>query len=155
MKEKHTKITDLLALVVFAVFAVCMMIVLLYGAEGYRNLVSGSEARFESRTAAQYVATRVHQAAGVRVEDFGGCDALVIPEQIEGEQYVTKVYCHEGYIRELFSMDSADLPLEAGEKIMEAESLTVTVAGNLLTVTVDGRKTLLCLRAGEEVPYEK
>lgn len=151
MKEKHTKITDLLALVVFAVFAVCMMTVLLYGAQSYRSLVHDNAARFETRTAAQYVTTRVHQAAEVQVEIFGGCDALVIPEEIGGARYVTRIYCHDGYIRELFSMGSAELPPEAGEKIIEAESLTAAVEENLLSVSVDGQTVYLYLHAGEEV----
>ena len=46
MKEKRTKMTDLLALLVFAMFAVCVMAVLLTGAKVYRNVVDRGEAQF-------------------------------------------------------------------------------------------------------------
>ena len=59
MKEKRTKMTDLLALLVFAMFAVCVMAVLLTGAKVYRNVVDRGEAQFEARTAVQYVTTHV------------------------------------------------------------------------------------------------
>lgn len=153
MKEKFTKITDLLALPVFAVFAVCVLIVLLYGANVYQNLVRRSEESFEMRTAAQYVTTRVHQAETVTVADFEGYEALVLPEEIDGTHYLTRVYCYEGHIRELFCAENAALSPEDGEKVMAADSLHFFVEDGLLTVSIDGREVLLQLRGkGEGMP---
>ena len=72
MKEKGTKLTDLLALTVFAVFALCVLLVLLSGARVYRGLVQRGEESFTSRTAARYVTMRVRQAESVAVGDFEG-----------------------------------------------------------------------------------
>ena len=150
MKEKFTKITDLLALTVFAVFAVCILLVLLYGANVYQNLVRRGEESFEMRTAAQYVATRVRQAETVTVADFEGCEALVLPEEIDGARYLTRVYCFEGYIRELFCAENAALSPEDGEKVMAADSLRFLVEDDLLLATIDGREVLLQLRGKGE-----
>lgn len=150
MKEKYTKTTDLLALMVFAIFAVCVLLVLLYGANAYRNLVRSSGERFETRTASQYVTTRIHQAKSVTVADFDGCDALVIPEEIDGMGYVTRIYCHDGYLRELFSTQHAALSPEDGEKILPAQRFCAAVEDGLLTVTIDGREVKLYLHAGGE-----
>ena len=46
MKEKRSKLTDLLALTVFAVFALCVLLVLLSGAKVYRGLVQRGEENF-------------------------------------------------------------------------------------------------------------
>ena len=62
MKKNASKITDLLALTVFAAFAVCLLIVLLFGAQLYQNLVQRGEESFRQRTATQYLRTRVQQA---------------------------------------------------------------------------------------------
>lgn len=151
MKEKTSKITDLLALVVFTVFAVCVLLVLLTGAKVYRRLVySGSES-YEARTAVQYVATRVRQAETVTVEDFGGYAALVTSEEIGGETYLTRVYCHDGYIRELFCAENAALSPEDGEKIMEAENLSFSLESGILTARIGSREMKLYLRSGKEV----
>ena len=143
MKEKSTKLTDLLALLVFAVFALCVLLVLLSGAKVYRELVSRGEASFESRTAVQYVTTRVRQAEAVTVGDFDGCQALVIPEEIDGEIYLTRVYCHDGYIRELFCAETAALSPEAGTFILPAEQLGFSLSDGILQITLDAQTLFL------------
>ena len=101
MKEKRSKLTDLLALTVFAVFALCVLLVLLSGAKVYRGLVQRGEENFAARTAARYVTMRVRQARTVTVGDFEGCEALVIPENVDGATYLTRLYVYDGHIREL------------------------------------------------------
>ena len=152
MKEKSTKFTDFLALIMFAVFTLCVLLVLLFGAKVYRGLVDRGEVSFESRTAAQYVTTRVRQAERVSVADFEGCQALVIPEEIDGEIYITRVYCYDGYIRELFSGGNAALSPEDGEKILPGESLAFSIEDDLLTVHLEGQKLFLHLRGKEASP---
>ena len=146
MNKKYTKITDFMTLLVFAVFAVCVLLVLLYGAQVYQNLVHRGEESFGLRTATQYVSTRVRQAESVTVTDFEGCPALTIQEKIDGTVYVTRVYCCEGFLRELFCAESASLPPEAGEKIIPAESLQLDVKDGMLTVYVDGQRIILSLQ---------
>ncbi|MBR4290202.1 MAG: DUF4860 domain-containing protein [Oscillospiraceae bacterium] len=149
MNKRVTKITDLLALLVFAVFAVCVLLVLLYGARVYQNLVQRGEESFQMRTAAQYVSMRVRQAQNVTVTDFEGCQALTVYEQIDGAVYVTRVYCYDGYIRELFSAENAELEPKSGEKLMPAQSLHFSVENGMLTASVDGRTVMLQLRGKE------
>ena len=146
MKKNPFKITDLLALTVFAAFAVCVLVVLLSGAQVYQTLVQRGEESFRLRTATQYVATRVRQAEDVTVADFDGCEALCIREEIDGEVYVTRIYCCNGYLRELFCAQSAELSPEDGEKIMEAERMSFSQNEDLLTVSVDNQNVILQLR---------
>lgn len=149
MKERTSKITDLLALVVFAVFAVCVLLVLLTGAKVYRNLVRQGRESSDARTAVQYIATRVRQAQSVSVEDFGGCQALVARETIEGEPYLTRVYCYEGSLRELFSAETAQLSPEDGEAVMEVENLELWLEDGLLTVNIHDQSLRFSLRTGK------
>ena len=152
MKEKRTKMTDLLALLVFALFAVCVLAVLLTGAKVYRNVVDRGEAQFETRTAVQYVTMHVRQAEAVEVTDFEGCDALTIPQTIDGEVYLTRIYCYEGFLRELFCAENAALSPDDGEKILPAESLHLSVEGRLLTVRIDDQEIFLHLSGKEAAP---
>jgi hypothetical protein len=79
-QPKQWKITGIMPLMVFFLLAVCLMTVLLTGVRIYRNTVQQGQALFLSRTAAQYLTTRVHQADctnQLSIEDFDGSRALV------------------------------------------------------------------------------
>ena len=148
MKEKRSNLTEFLSLAVFALFALCLFGVLLTGAKVYRNLVDQGSESYADRTAARYLSTRVRQSRAVSVEDFQGCPALVSREEIDGRTYVTRVYCYDGYLRELFCAESADLSPEDGEKVLEAEHFSLSLEEELLTVVVDDTQLTLYLREG-------
>lgn len=152
MKEKRSKLTDLLALTVFAVFALCVLLVLLSGAKVYRGLVQRGEENFAARTAARYVTMRVRQARTITVGDFEGCEALVIPENVDGATYLTRLYVYDGHIRELYCAENAALSPADGEKILPADSLRFDLEGRLLTMTVDGQAIYLDLSGKEAAP---
>ena len=78
-REQKHEVTGLIALVLFGVFAVCVLSVLLTGADVYHRLTVRDREAYARRTGIQYVATKVRQAqagSAVAVSDFGGVDAL-------------------------------------------------------------------------------
>lgn len=158
-REKDHSLNGLLALLLFGIFAACVLSVLLMGADAYQRLTERDRESYESRTVAQYIATRVRQAdrsGGISAGAFGGSDALELWETIDSEAYVTRVYCHDGWLRELFTDASGDFAPEDGEPVLEAESLSVSLSGaGLLTVEItsaDGetQQVTLYLRSGKE-----
>lgn len=154
---KSQSIPALAALVLFGVFAVGILSVLLSGAGAYRRLTERDRLSYDSRTCAQYVATRVRQADApdaVRLESFGGVDALVTVLEVDGAEYLTRVYCHDGWLMELFAAADGEFAPEDGEKILPARSMELERTGDLLQVElVDGNGTAvefqLALRGGE------
>lgn len=156
MKIQGTKhqMDGLLMLLLFGVFAVCVLAVLLTGAKAYRGLTARDQAAYDRRTCVQYIATRVRQgdvAGGVTVEPFRDTTALCLTQ----DGYVTRVYWHDGYLMELYTSADAELYPEDGEKIMPLESLSLTMEDGLLTAevgTAGGAVDTLCLslRSGEE-----
>ena len=147
----------LLVLLLFGVFAACVLSVLLTGAQVYSRLTQRDQAAYDRRTCIQYLATKVRQAEQgdqVSVSDFGGAQALVLGEEIDGAAYLTRVYCYGGWLRELFSADEAGFAPEDVEKLLPARELELSLADGLLTaVLTDSRgQTLsltLALRGGE------
>lgn len=143
----------LLLLLLFGVFAVCVLSVLLTGAKAYRRLTLRDQEAYSRRTCVQYIATRVRQGdmeGAVTVEPFGEGDALVMAK----DGYVTRVYWHDGWLMEMYAGEDVQLAPEDGEKIMELDGLAMSMDGGLLTVEVDGgdagTDTLrLSLRSGE------
>ena len=148
MKEKPSNLTEFLALAVFALFALCLFGVLLTGARVYRNLVDQGSRSYADRTAAMYLSTRVRQSGGITVEEFDGCPALVSREEIDGRTYVTRVYCCDGYLRELFCAENAALSPEDGEIVLEAETFSAQLEQNTLLVELDGNCLTFRLREG-------
>ena len=151
MRENHSKLTQLLALLALTVFCICVLLVLLTSASVYQKLVEKGETAYLCRTAAGYLRTRVRQAQTVRLESFDGIEALVLEETLEGETYVTRVYCQGGFLRELYTVPGAASAAEDGEPILKLEYVSFSMDGNLLTVMLEEEKLLLYLPKKMEV----
>ena len=144
------------ALLLLAAFAVGILCTLLYGASAYRQLTDRDEDAFQSRTAAQYLTNRVRQASEAQVAEFGGASALVFPQSIEGEHYLTRIYCHDGWLMELFSDAEGEFSPEDGEKILPVSALSFEKRQGLIIARLkdaagNERQILLSLW-GEEAP---
>lgn len=145
-KENKSQIEGFLVLVLFGVFAVCILAVLITGADTYKRLVSRQQNAYAGRTIPQYLATKVRQAdcqGAVRIGDFGGVEALELVEWFDTEEYITRIYCYDGYLRELFFAASGEFGPEDGEKILEAEQVDFSLKTDVLSISVtkeDGEK---------------
>lgn len=161
MKERSGKFSleGVLALVLFGIFALCILGTLLQGVRVYQTLTERGSASYQDRTAAQYLMTRVRQAdaqGSVSVGTFGMVEALELTETIDGTDYITRVYCFDGYIRELFSASSHDFQPFDGECILPAQALDFTLEDGLLTALLtdeNGETLQVCaaLRSSGEV----
>ena len=123
------------ALLVLAVFAVGILSVLLGGVNAYTRLTARDQTAFDSRSAAQYLATKVRQISGseaMSVAPFGDGQALVIAEVVEGDMYLTRIYCYKGWLMELYS-PAGEFDLEDGEKLLPLKNLELTLEGRLLS----------------------
>lgn len=137
MKElTFQKLTRLMTLLTFAVFAVCVLLVLLSGADVYRRLTEEGESQYARRTAAQYITTRIRQAGSVQVGEFSGLDALEFRETLNGRSYLTRVYCYDGFLRELFTPEDGQFLAEDGETLLNVEALSLSVEDGLLCVQI-------------------
>lgn len=155
---KH-QLDGLIALLLFGVFAVCVLSVLLTGAQAYRRLTQRDQNTYSRRTCTQYMAARIRQADcldGVAVEDFGGTPALVLAGAPGTEEYITRVYYYDGWIMELYADRTAPLEPADGEQIMRSDGMELSLTEDgLLTIRVSdasgAENTLtLALRSGRE-----
>lgn len=151
MKENRGKMTQILALLTLTAFALCLLLVLLMGASAYEALVDQAEVAYHRRTALQYVTTRVRQAESVKIGVLEDCEALILEETIEGEVYTTHIYCHEGWLRELYAVPGAKLPPQAGEALLELKQFSLEQEGKLLRVMLEDTQLLLQLPSGKQV----
>jgi len=140
-RPSNPRMTALLPLLLFAVFAACICAVLLTGANGYRDLVRRDADSYTSRTAARYVSMKIRQAESpdaVTVAEFGGQPALMLREETGGQKFVTYIYCFDGWLRELFCFADSGMSPEDGVKLLAMNSLTAEERDGLLTLTLTG-----------------
>ena len=156
---KNGSLSGLVALLTFVLFAICILFVLLNGAGVYRRLTERDQRSYDNRTCVQYVATKMRQApspTAVSTDTFEGVDSLLIFQDIEGSVFVTRIYCYENWLMELFALADGDFLPEDGEKILEAEGLEIVLEGRVLTADLtdaDGKtqQVVLYLRSEGEV----
>ena len=133
---KNGSLSGLVALLTFVLFAISILFVLLNGAGVYSRLTQRDQYSYDSRTCAQYVATKMRQApspTAVSAGTFGTGDSLLISQDIEGLEFVTRIYCYENWLMELFALADGDFLPEDGEKILPLDSLTVSQDGSVFS----------------------
>ena len=164
--RKH-EIDSVFVLLLFTLFAGCILMVLLLGASSYEKVVERDAKSYNARTGVQYIAAKLRHgdvSACVQAGSFAdknNTEADEIPTlylgmSAEGEFYYTKIYYYDGYIRELLCMEDDELEPEDGQEVLRATSFSVEQNGGLLLVTVGDEEgemhTLsLAIRSTEEV----
>lgn len=153
-EKKERTISALCAPVLLLILAAGILTVLLGSAGIYQRLNSRESG--DRRTAALYLTNKVRQAPGaVSVEPFGEGQALVIREQVEGTVYMTRIYCLDGWLRELFTPASGKFAPGDGEKVLPMAGLELTMEAGLLELVLtdaQGNRDVLRLlpTVGEE-----
>ena len=139
MKGKKIQMDAPVVLLVFSLFAACVLMVLLTGADAYQRL-----------------ATKVRQGDGqgqIWVDTFAeeeGPQCLFLEE----DGYLTQIYCYDGWLRELYAQPDSGLEPQDGEQVLEVQDLELSLEDGLLTLTVttpQGERITqqLSLRSGE------
>lgn len=120
MREQNTKLhmSALLPLVVFALFAVCVLSVLLTGANVYQRLTQRDR---DSYQRAHRGPVPGHPGAsgpwpGDGHRPAGHAPALAFSQEEGGEVYTTWVYCHDGWLMELYAQPDSGLGPEDGRR---------------------------------------
>ena len=130
-------IGGLTTLVIFAVFAACIVMVLVTGADIYRRVTDRDSEACSERIVSQYISTRVRGAESpdaVCVEEFDGKSVLCVRENVGGKDYAFFIFLgSDGYIRELYASADSKFYPDSGEKLIEADSLSFSLKNGILT----------------------
>ena len=123
--------------VLLGIFALMSTLMVLLGAQMYRNTVDHATANNEDRVLGAYVRSMIRAEDGaddVAVEEFDGTKVLALNESIEGENYVTWLYCYEGQLYEQYTSAGHDFEPQSGSAICPAQSFEPKISDGLLTV---------------------
>ncbi len=113
-------------LLLLLLFVGCSFVILFLGVQQYQRSLTRNELMQNQRMPFAYLTTKVHQSVGLDM-DIAMIDDLAIyqiHETINDKEYVTSIYCVDGYLMESFtSKDGFDF--SAGNRICPLNQLTV------------------------------
>lgn len=148
--DNQHMIDILFVLSLFGIFAVSAVIVILFGANIYQNTVTQMDHNYTARTSIAYITEKIRQADssdGIQICDKDGTQILMLTDVINDIPYATSLYEYDGWLYELFARTDIELPLDAGQPIMEINSLTfIQRSSSLLEVSfcdADGENTTI------------
>ena len=129
--------------VLLGLFAVMSTLMVLLGAQMYRNTVDHTLRNNEDRLLGAYVRSMIRSGDVmdmVRIEDHDGVEALAMYDEWDGDEYVTWLYCYDGNLYEQYTSRDDEFEPEAGTAICGAMAFVPEYDGRLLTVrTMDDR----------------
>lgn len=139
MKKQSHSIDVIFVLVIFCILAVSLLIVLMTGAQSYNGIKDSMEEQYSEYTCVNYIATKIRHndtAGDVYMDSLkDGTPALCLVETHGTEKFVTYIYHHDGYVKEMFTFFGNDFDPNMGSKIVEVESLNIETNGSLVSIS--------------------
>ena len=139
--RNRSHVIDLIfPLAVLFVFAASSLVVLILSVHIYTGQTTQAEAHYRSDTPLSYIEEKVRQndvKDGIAIETLNGTECLALKDSSDGISYTTYLYVSDGWLKELFVRDDADVSLNAGKNIIEASEFTVSELDNgLYRITI-------------------
>ena len=138
---------------IFCVFAISMLMVLMLGADIYKNMTEISREGYDERTTLSYFWTKIKNSdenGKVYIADFQGTPSLCLAEIYGDTKYLTRLYRYGDNVCELFTEESVQLDPEDGMPVIGADDLTFEeLEGGLIKITVGAKSVLIYPRGGE------
>ena len=129
--------------VLLGLFAVMSTLMVLLGAQMYRNTVDHATLNNENRVLDAYVRSMIRAgdlSGAVKIEDHDGVKALAMYDDLEEDAYVTWLYCYQDQLYEQFTSEGDDFEPEDGTAICPALSFEPSLKDGLLTVDMTNAK---------------
>ena len=139
MEHEHSPLRSAAVLALCGLFAVLAVGLAVLSSGVYRSAVSASDGNSARRTALSYLVNQVRRAdrtGGVAVGAFGDGDAVALTETVEGDDYVTILYCLDGQLMELYAEAGSGLTPADGLAVLALSDLSVETDGARITFTV-------------------
>ncbi|MDO4990549.1 MAG: DUF4860 domain-containing protein [Eubacteriales bacterium] len=152
MKQSRKDPSLLLSVGVLSLFLVGFLLLVIFGARSYRDVVDGQYDNMDGRALSAYLAASVKandSLGAATVEDSEYGPVLVIADAATG--YALRYYRYDGQLVEDLARSGAPLAPKEAQPIAPTGVFSAEFPQpGLLCVTTDAGRTLVCLRSGEE-----
>ncbi len=145
-RNGYTLIELVLVLLLLTFVAVAVFLLTDVGSAAYARIYANRDQAADLRIGLSYIDVRLKKIDGVgKVEllpaPFGGGQALVLTQEIEGLEYETRLYVADGMLRELFSRKGLPVNADMAAEIARADKLEARFIGEqqlVLTLSSNG-----------------
>ena len=152
MKHHRKNPTLFLSVGVMALFLAGFLLLVVFGARSYRDVVDSQYGNMDERALTAYLSASVKandSSGAVSVEDSEFGQVLVVNDGRTG--YALRYYRYNGQLAEDFARIGAPLDPDSAQLIAPTERFSVERGeGDLLIVTTDAGRAVLHVRSGEE-----
>ena len=149
--NRGQRIDTIFILIIFCVFAISVLMALMFSAGVYKNVIEMTNDGFTDNSILSYIWTKVKnsdEAGRIYVGEFEGLPTLYFEEEFGGIKYRTAVYQYDGWVCELFCEADLDFHPDNGAQIIKLDNLTFSeLEEGLIKVSSGGRNLLLFPRA--------
>lgn len=137
-KQNHT-IDIIFILSLFLVFVIITLLILMLGANTYKNISANIDMRYNETTCMSYIANKVRnydENGAIYISKINNIPALTLEQTIDDETYLTYLYAYEGKLMELSrTADDTEFLAGDGTEIVELSQLDMQfVTSNLLYI---------------------
>ena len=136
-RESSHAIAGVFVFLLLGVFAVFSTMLVLFGAQAYRTTTERSAAHEADRTLYSYMLNTLRgddYAGTVGLNSEDGIDMVTVAYDYGGDLFEKRVYCYDGYLREMLMSVGNEFVPEAGEQVCEASNFRAQMNGNLITI---------------------
>lgn len=130
-KDPTTKhpVAELASLMLFGIFALFLLLMLLFAARIYQQTARNTDAENTLGTAVSYITTKFRQhdlKDGIFSSSLDGLSALCFRDTLNEQEYITYIYLDHGELKELFTPYGSSANSSAGVTIAELSDFQVT-----------------------------
>ena len=148
LKENEKSPLGYYAIGIAALFLLGFFLLIVFGAQSYRDAVTAQHANNDARVLLSYVSTCVKGSDSegcVQIREQDGQQVLVIAD---GSGYASRLYLLDGSLVEDYGETDGPLDPDNAEIIGQTSVFEVEVLQDgLLAVTTDAGRSLVCLRS--------
>lgn len=136
--QGHKPLGSVFALILLCVFALGSLLLVVLGANVYKNISQNVDSNFQLRTTLSYITTKVRQnddINAIKIIEKEGVSVLVL-ESFDGiEASETWIYEHQGSLCEVYIAKGTEFRLEDGLAIIPSHGLEMSMKEDILTIT--------------------
>lgn len=122
------------SLSLLVVFVICAISLLFYQIQGYEQLQASAELSEEQNLPVAYLRTVFHQRTQDEVIQKSMIDTTpCIRIENEKAQTTTYIYVYDGYLRELYVSNTAQVNIEDGDALVPLKELQIDQQGTVFT----------------------
>ena len=143
VRSSHS-ISGVFVFLLLGIFAVFSTVMVLLGARAYKSTADRASQHNAARLATAYVRSMVRsddEEDAIVVEELDGYPVITLRNVYDGELYLTRLYVHEGMLREWFTYAEAGFQPEFGEAVCAADEMKAEMKDGILTVRVRSGST--------------